>query len=83
MHDAQRNLIRGEVLRVLRKLGDPRMGIVTSYDPNRYTAKVKLMPEAADPDQSQDLPESGWMPVSTQWVGAGWGMYCPPTRASR
>jgi phage baseplate assembly protein gpV len=48
----------------------PRFGLVTSVDPSSATARVSLQPEGV---------LSGWLPVLSPWVGAGWGMACPPT----
>jgi phage baseplate assembly protein gpV len=48
--------------------GQPRFGLVTSYDPNTYTAKVTLQPEGV---------QTGWLPILTQWMGADWGMVAP------
>lgn len=47
-----------------------RVGQVSSYDPGNYSAKVLLQPEGA---------ETGWLPVMSQWVGNGWGLFSPPT----
>lgn len=47
-----------------------RIGIVTGYDPNTYSAKVQIQPEGL---------ETGWIPVTSSWVGNGWGMFCPPS----
>jgi len=47
-----------------------KLGIVTSYDPANYSAKVQLQPEGT---------ETGWLPISTPFVGSGWGMFCPPS----
>lgn len=49
-------------------LGQPRMGIVTSYNPNDGTAKVTIQPENT---------LTGWLPVLAQSVGPGWGMHTP------
>lgn len=46
-----------------------RMGIVSGYNPSNYCAKVRLMPEDV---------ETGWLPIASMWVGAGWGMFSPP-----
>lgn len=46
-----------------------KAAIVTSYDPDAYRAKVKLQPE--------DLL-TGWLPIASAWVGAGWGFFTPP-----
>lgn len=48
----------------------PRMGLVSSYDPANYCAKVRIMPEDT---------ETGWLPIGSEWVGNGWGMYAPPS----
>jgi len=51
-------------------VGQARFGVVTSVDPARATARVLLQPEAV---------LTGWLPVLSPWVGAGWGMACPPS----
>src|SRR5436305_10306359 len=50
--------------------GQPRFGTVTSVNPTAATARVLLQPEGV---------LSGWLPILSPWVGAGWGMCCPPT----
>src|SRR4051794_9520439 len=50
--------------------GQPRFGTVTSVDPAAGTVRVKLQPEGV---------LSGWLPVLSPWVGAGWGVSCPPS----
>jgi len=50
--------------------GQPRFGSVTSVDPKAGTARVQLQPEGV---------LTGWLPVLSPWVGAGWGMSCPPS----
>lgn len=47
-----------------------RHGIVSSYDPVNYCAKVRLQP---------DDTETGWLPVVSPWVGNSWGMFAPVT----
>ncbi len=47
-----------------------RIGIVTSFDPNSYSAVVKLQPDG--------MP-TGWLPVVSPWTGNGWGLFAPPT----
>lgn len=49
-------------------LGQPRFGIVTSYNQNDGTAKVTIQPEGT---------QTGWLPVLSQSVGAGWGIHVP------
>lgn len=48
----------------------PRFAVVVSVDPATATARVLLQPEAV---------LSGWLPVLSPWIGAGWGMSCPPS----
>ncbi len=48
----------------------PRFGVVTSVDPDTATARVTLQPEDV---------LSGWLPVLSAWIGAGWGLSCPPS----
>jgi phage baseplate assembly protein gpV len=42
-----------------------RHGLVTSYDPVNYLAKVTFQPEGQ---------ESGWLPIETGHIGNGYGM---------
>jgi phage baseplate assembly protein V len=46
-----------------------RYGLVSSFDPDRYCAKVTLQPSGK---------ETGWLPVGTPWAGNGWGFFAPP-----
>src|SRR3984957_16918597 len=48
----------------------PRFGVVTSVDISSSCARVTLQPEGV---------LSGWLPILTPWVGAGWGLVCPPS----
>ncbi len=50
--------------------GQPRFGKVTSVDPAVGTVRVQLQPEGV---------LTGWLPVLSPWVGAGWGLSCPPS----
>jgi hypothetical protein len=56
--------------RTSQDLAQPRMGVVTSSDAQTATARVLLQPEGV---------LTGWLPVLTQWAGAGWGIACPPS----
>lgn len=51
-------------------IGQPRFGTVSSVDPSAGTVRVQLQPE-------QVL--TGWLPLLSPWVGAGWGLSCPPS----
>ncbi len=47
-----------------------RVGTISAYDPNNHSVKVTYQP---------DENESGWLPLMSQWVGNGWGMFSPPS----
>lgn len=49
--------------------GHPRFATVVSIDPARYAARVALQPEGVI---------TGWLPVLSPWVGAGWGLVALP-----
>jgi len=46
-----------------------RIATVSSYDPDNYCAKVIIQP---------DNVETGWLPVTSPWIGNGWGLFAPP-----
>ena len=50
--------------------GVARFGLVTSFDPAAYAARVQIQPENV---------LSGWLPVLSSWVGGGWGLAAPLT----
>lgn len=64
-HGDLENLILSTVERVMAGRRSERHGLVTSYDPNKYLAKVTFMPEAH---------ESGWLPIETGHIGDGYGI---------
>jgi len=74
--DRLRNAMRDEALRTATLSEHRRQGYITAYDPNTYSAKVKIMPEGQYADGAEG--ESGWLPIETKWAGNGWGMFCPP-----
>lgn len=47
-----------------------RTGIITSYDPSAYAVKVKIQPEDT---------EIGWLPLTSPYVGNGWGLAMGPS----
>lgn len=49
---------------------DDAKGVVVSYDPDSYAARVVLKPADV---------LTGWLPIAAEWVGNGWGMFCPPS----
>lgn len=51
-------------------VGQARFAKVTSVDPKLGTVKVQLQPEGV---------LTGWLPVLSAWVGASWGISCPPS----
>jgi phage baseplate assembly protein gpV len=50
--------------------GVARFGLVSSFDPGAYAARVLIQPENV---------LSGWLPILSNWVGAGWGLVAPLT----
>ena len=57
---------------------ETRAGIVRSYDPDQAAAKVEFM-DRSNPGDSTDPYLSGWLPVTSPWVGNGWGLDAPPS----
>lgn len=47
-----------------------RVGTISAYDPSNHAVKVIYQP---------DENESGWLPMTSQWVGNGWGMVAAPS----
>jgi len=50
--------------------GVARFGLVSSFDPTAYAARVMMQPENV---------LSGWLPILSAWVGLGWGLAAPLT----
>lgn len=50
------------------QFGAPRFGLVASFNPQTYCAKVTIQPENT---------LTGWLPVLSSWVGVGWGFVAP------
>lgn len=70
MMEAWLNAMRAQANAMAGTTGQLRCGIVQSLDPASYCAKVTLQPEGV---------LTGWLPIASQWVGAGWGMVAPPS----
>ena len=70
MMDSLLNRLKATASALDQAVGQPRLGIVSSTDPSKGTVRVLLQPEAV---------LTGWLPVLTPWIGAGWGMSCPPS----
>jgi phage baseplate assembly protein V len=64
------NALKAQAAALDRAQGQLRFGVVVSVDPARYAARVSLQPEGV---------LSGWLPVLSPWVGAGWGLACLPS----
>ena len=64
------NAVKAHAAALDRGHGQPRFATVASGDPARYAARVSLQPEGV---------LTGWLPILTPWVGAGWGLVCPPS----
>jgi hypothetical protein len=68
--DAFLNRLKAQAATLDQAQGQPRFGVVASVDPASYTARVRLQPEDV---------LSGWLPILSPWIGAGWGLACPPS----
>jgi phage baseplate assembly protein V len=64
------NAIKASAAAMDRTSAQPRFAVVTSVDPTRPAVRVALQPEGVI---------TGWLPVLSPWIGAGWGMSCPPS----
>jgi len=62
------NLIKAGAGGLDGRAGVARFGLVSSFDPANYAARILLQPENV---------LTGWLPVMSPWVGAGWGMAAP------
>ena len=60
-----RNVFRRLAGQMDMQIGQMRKGIVQSYNPNNYTARVTIQPEG-------NL--SGWIPIRAVTGGNGWGL---------
>jgi len=58
------NAIHREIERYTAGRHNKRVGLVTSWDPNKHLAKVMFQPEGH---------ETGWLPVHTMAAGDGYG----------
>lgn len=62
------NLVKSHAAALDGLAGVARFGLVASFDPSAYAARVMIQPENV---------LSGWLPIVSPWVGAGWGMAAP------
>lgn len=70
-----RGLVRQEVERVNTSRKHPRDAIITSVDPDTYSAKVRFEPH--DPDDP-DNSTSGSIPIQAVATGKGFGIFSLP-----
>jgi len=56
------------------RLGKPKGGLVTDYDPDAFAVKVLLQPEQI---------ETGWLPIATIMAGNGFGVFCGPVNGAQ
>lgn len=63
------NSMKAHATAIVRSVAQPRVAIVTSINSANGTVKVSLQPEGV---------LTGWLPVLSPWIGAGWGLVCPP-----
>lgn len=63
------NVVRREAYRAVARVAQPRIGLVSGYNPDTHAVKVRFQPEDA---------ESGWIPLQSQATGNGWGMVSGP-----
>lgn len=64
------NVLKAQAGALDRAGGVARFGVVASSDAARHVVRVRVQPEDV---------LSGWLPVASPWVGAGWGVFCLPS----
>jgi phage baseplate assembly protein gpV len=64
------NAVKGRAGGLDGLAGVARFGLVSSFDPASYAARVLMQPENI---------LSGWLPILSSWVGSGWGLAAPLT----
>lgn len=65
----QANMMRLQAAMHAGRIGKPRFGTITSYDPDEHAIKVMIQPEEI---------ETGWCTVLVALAGTGWGVYFGP-----
>ena len=68
--DAFLNTLKAQSGAMDQASGQARFALITSVDPRNMTARVTLQPEGV---------LTGWLPILSPFVGAGWGLVCPPS----
>lgn len=62
------NYMRQQMERNGRNYAEPRCATVTQFDASKMAAIVNVQPEDV---------ATGWLPVSVDWMGNGWGFVAP------
>lgn len=70
MMGAIQNSMRLQAQRATAESMVCRNGQITSYDPDNFAVKVQLQPEGT---------VTGWLPLTSAWIGNGWGMFAAPS----
>lgn len=70
MMGAMLNAMRLQAQRAMADQADTRVGLIRSFDPNTWSVRVELQPEAF---------LTGWLPLSSPWIGNAWGMFAAPS----
>jgi hypothetical protein len=68
--DSFLNYMKAQSAQMDQGWAQPRLAVISSVDPATFTARVTVQPEAV---------LSGWLPIASAWVGAGWGLACLPS----
>ena len=68
--DSFLNHIRGQSAQLDQSWAQPRLAVVSSVNPTLASVRVMIQPENV---------LSGWLPIGSAWVGAGWGLCCLPS----
>lgn len=68
-HDHLRSAVSELAKMAAAGFAHPKLGTVTSYDPDAYLVKVMLQPEEI---------ETGWLPIMTGMAGSAFGVYYGP-----
>ncbi len=61
--------IKQVMAQLMAEFARPQAGFVWDYDPERYAVKVEMQPSGV---------KTGWVPLSSPWVGNGFGMVAGP-----
>jgi phage baseplate assembly protein V len=68
------NHMRMQAALAAGKVGKPKGGLVTDYDPVAYAVKVMLQPEGI---------ETGWLAIETAMAGNGFGIFAGPINGAQ